>query len=112
MDYDRLIGLVQNRARLTATGDAVSAIRATLETLAERIGQDEARHLAAQLPREIAPIESDLRPITLLKGLFLVAVNTRCAFRFWQRPGNFAGGASAVHSHAIHKPHPMAGGAL
>lgn len=53
MDYDRFTGLVQNRARLATTADAVRATRATLETLAERIGSDEARHLASQLPREI-----------------------------------------------------------
>lgn len=53
MDYDRFIGLVQNRARLATTADAVTAIRATLETIAERIGANEARHLASQLPREI-----------------------------------------------------------
>lgn len=53
MDYDRFVGLVQNRARLATTGEAVTATRATLQTLAERIGAAEARHVAAQLPREI-----------------------------------------------------------
>src|SRR5437660_1188791 len=52
MEYNRFIGLVQNRARLTPA-EAVGATRATLETLAERIGADEARHVAAQLPREL-----------------------------------------------------------
>lgn len=53
MDYDRFIGLVQSRARLASHADAVAATRATLETLAERIGANESRQLAAQLPREI-----------------------------------------------------------
>lgn len=54
MDYDRFIGLVQSRAHLPSMGAAVAATRATLQTLAERIGANEARHVAAQLPREIA----------------------------------------------------------
>jgi uncharacterized protein (DUF2267 family) len=54
MEYGRFIGLVQDRARLETTNHAVVAIRATFETLAERIGKNEARHLAAQLPHEIA----------------------------------------------------------
>lgn len=54
MNYDRFIGLVQHRAQLATTGEAVGATRATLESLAERIGANEARHLASQLPREIA----------------------------------------------------------
>lgn len=53
MDYDRFIGLVQSRARLASTGEAVAAIRATLSTLAERIDPHEAHDLAAQLPQEI-----------------------------------------------------------
>ncbi|MBK8905244.1 MAG: DUF2267 domain-containing protein [Anaerolineaceae bacterium] len=53
MKYNEFVGHVQNRARLGTQGEAVTAIRATLETLAERISTDEAHHLAAQLPREI-----------------------------------------------------------
>jgi uncharacterized protein (DUF2267 family) len=53
MNYDRFIGLVQSRARLASSDEAVAAIRATLSTLAERIDPHEAHHLAAQLPREI-----------------------------------------------------------
>ncbi|HYC72875.1 MAG TPA: DUF2267 domain-containing protein [Opitutaceae bacterium] len=53
MDFERFIGLVQSRARLAGSGEAVAAVRATLETLAERIGADEARHVASQLPKEI-----------------------------------------------------------
>lgn len=52
MDSAEFIGLVAQ-----ATGDdrelALRAIRATLETLAERLGLDEAGHLAAQLDPEL-----------------------------------------------------------
>lgn len=53
MTYDEFVGHVQNRARLGSTGDAVKAIRATLETLGERLFGGEADELAAQLPQEI-----------------------------------------------------------
>lgn len=53
MDYQRFIGLVQNRAHMATPADAVGATRATLETLAQRIEPHEAHHLASQLPREI-----------------------------------------------------------
>jgi uncharacterized protein (DUF2267 family) len=53
MQTDEFLGQVQNKAQLATLGEAVRATRATLETLAERLGPDEARHLAAQLPHEI-----------------------------------------------------------
>jgi uncharacterized protein (DUF2267 family) len=53
MQYDDFVGQVQNRAGLASTGEAVGAIRATLQTFAERLAGNEASHLAAQLPREI-----------------------------------------------------------
>ncbi|MDE3083756.1 MAG: DUF2267 domain-containing protein [Verrucomicrobiota bacterium] len=53
MTHDRFIGLVQNRAHLASTAEALTATRATLETLSERIEANEASDLAAQLPREI-----------------------------------------------------------
>lgn len=53
MQHDTFIGHVQDRARLTSRGDAERATRATLETLAERLTADEAKHIAAQLPQEI-----------------------------------------------------------
>lgn len=52
MEYDELIGEMQHRARVSSRGDAESVVRATLETLGERIGDDEAEDLAAQLPAE------------------------------------------------------------
>ena len=53
MHYDEFIGQVQHRARLASRGEAVSAIRATLETFAERLAGREADHLAAQLAKEL-----------------------------------------------------------
>ncbi|MBI4787182.1 MAG: DUF2267 domain-containing protein [Chloroflexi bacterium] len=53
MQYDEFVGQVQNRARLASNGEAVTAIRATLQTLAERLAGGAAENLAAQLPREI-----------------------------------------------------------
>ena len=45
---------VQRRARLSASGEAVKAIHATLQTLGERLQPGAARNLGAQLPEEIA----------------------------------------------------------
>ena len=53
MKYDEFIGQVQNRARLGSKEEAVKAIRAVLETLAERLAGGEPKDLAAQLPEEI-----------------------------------------------------------
>lgn len=53
MKYDEFMGLVQNRARLASTGEAVKATRATLDTLGQRLFGGEAGDLAAQLPQEV-----------------------------------------------------------
>jgi len=53
MQTDEFLGQVQNKAHLATLGEAMRATRATLETLAERLGPDDTRHLAAQLPHEI-----------------------------------------------------------
>jgi uncharacterized protein (DUF2267 family) len=53
MTYDKFIGQVQHRARLASSGEAVAAVRATLQTLAERLDFGEAEDLASQLPQEI-----------------------------------------------------------
>lgn len=60
MQYDEFVGQVQNRARLPSRGDAVRAIQATLETLAERITPGEADDLAAQLPPELGSFLRDV----------------------------------------------------
>lgn len=53
MQTQEFFGRVQNKAHLPTIGAAMRATRATLETLAERLGPDEASQLGAQLPREI-----------------------------------------------------------
>ncbi|GAB2591184.1 DUF2267 domain-containing protein [Streptomyces capparidis] len=53
MHHDALIGRVQAGAGLPDRGSAERAVRATLETLAERLPDGVADHLAAQLPREV-----------------------------------------------------------
>jgi uncharacterized protein (DUF2267 family) len=53
MDHDHFIGQVQHRARLASRGEAEAAVRATLETLAERLLDDSAENLASELPREL-----------------------------------------------------------
>lgn len=54
MRHDELIGKVQAEARLPDRGAAERATRAVLHTLAERLPHGLARHLAAQLPEELA----------------------------------------------------------
>src|SRR5688572_28023447 len=53
MQTHDFLGQVQNKAHLSTPDAALRATRATLETLAERLGPNESRQLAAQLPREI-----------------------------------------------------------
>ena len=54
MQYDDFVNQVQHRAHLSSSGEAVTAIRATLETLSERIQPGACKNLGAQLPSEIA----------------------------------------------------------
>lgn len=54
MRYEELTGQVQAHAGLPDRQAAERAVRATLETLAERIPDGVADHLAAQLPGEAA----------------------------------------------------------
>ena len=53
MQMYEFVGQVQYGARLPNMERALKATRATLQTLAERLGADESRHLAAQLPQGI-----------------------------------------------------------
>ena len=53
MNHDEFVQQVQHRARVASNGEALTAIRSTLETLAERLAGGEADDLAAQLPREV-----------------------------------------------------------
>lgn len=50
----KIIGQVQNCAKLASRGEAEVAARATLKTLAERLLENEPAHAAAQLPKGIA----------------------------------------------------------
>ena len=54
MKGEQFIAEVRNLAELCSTGDAEKAIRATLETLKERLAGNEPSNLAAQLPPEVA----------------------------------------------------------
>ncbi|HYX51034.1 MAG TPA: DUF2267 domain-containing protein [Ktedonobacteraceae bacterium] len=70
MKYDEFVAQVQRRADLQTKDEAVQAIRATLETLGERLAGGEAKDLAAQLPAEIAiylqqPLAGSGEPFTL-----------------------------------------------
>jgi uncharacterized protein (DUF2267 family) len=53
MHHDEFVGKVQHRAHLASRGDAELIIRATFETLGERLQQESAENLAAQLPPEL-----------------------------------------------------------
>jgi uncharacterized protein (DUF2267 family) len=54
MNHDEFVGHVQHGARLSSRGDAETAIRATFETLADRLQPEGVAHIAAQLPPELA----------------------------------------------------------
>ncbi|MFP4563653.1 MAG: DUF2267 domain-containing protein [Spirochaetia bacterium] len=54
MQFDEILGLVQNRARLASSEEALTATRATLSTLNERLAGGETKDIASQLPRELA----------------------------------------------------------
>lgn len=56
MKYNEFIKQVQGFAQSDSRETAERAVRATLETTAERIVGDEAHQLAAQLPHEFSPI--------------------------------------------------------
>ncbi|MBD3881423.1 DUF2267 domain-containing protein [Phormidium tenue FACHB-886] len=53
MKYDEFIKHVQSSAQLDSRETAEQAVRATLETIAERIVGNEASQLAAQLPAQL-----------------------------------------------------------
>lgn len=53
MKFDEFTGKVQHKANLASTDEALAAIRATLQTLSERLAAQEPQNLAAQLPEEI-----------------------------------------------------------
>ncbi len=55
LDYDEFLAEVQRDAELPRQQDAIRAIRAALETLAERLSGDEARDFARHLPEPVRP---------------------------------------------------------
>ena len=60
MKGEQFIAEVGDLAELDSNEDAKKAVRATLETLKERLAGNEPSNLAAQLPPEIAPfVEGD-----------------------------------------------------
>jgi uncharacterized protein (DUF2267 family) len=60
MKGDQFLAEVRNLAELENNEETERAIRATLETLRERLAGNEPSNLAAQLPPEIAPhVEGD-----------------------------------------------------
>lgn len=78
MNHDEFVGQVQHRAHLPSRGDAETIIRATLETLRDRLQPKAAAHLAAQLPAEI---NRHLRGGTLFEHLSLHDFYERVAER-------------------------------
>ncbi|GAA4511184.1 MULTISPECIES: DUF2267 domain-containing protein [Nonomuraea] len=66
MRHDDFVGQVQARARLGDRAHAERAIRASLETLGERLPESLADKLAAQLPHEIG---ENLRRTEVYGGL-------------------------------------------
>ena len=80
MNHDELVGQVQARARLGSSGDAERIIRATLETLAERLDGGFADNIAAQLPSEIGRhLRTDAPFERLSLDEFFQRVQTRAA---------------------------------
>ena len=55
MKGEQFIAEVKNLAELDSNEEAQETVRATLETLRERLAGNEPADLAAQLPPEIAP---------------------------------------------------------
>lgn len=68
MQFREFLGQVQHRAELPTLGHALSATRATLETLGERLAGGEPAQLAAQLPREIAHLVTLGSPSSMGSG--------------------------------------------
>jgi uncharacterized protein (DUF2267 family) len=60
MDYESFIALVEKSAQASRE-EAEHAVRATLETLAERLSGGEADDVAAELPPELRPLLADGR---------------------------------------------------
>jgi uncharacterized protein (DUF2267 family) len=80
MQTQEFLDQVQDKAHLATIGEALLATRATLETLAERLGPDDAQHLATRLPPEIQLLlleGSTLLPERFSSNEFLLRVCAR-----------------------------------
>lgn len=73
------VGRVQSAARLPTLEQAFNATRATLRTLAERLGTEEARDLGAQLPEGIGQFLMGVPPaaVVVTREEFLRRVSRR-----------------------------------
>lgn len=73
------VGRVQSAADLSNLEQAFIATSATLRTLAERLGTDEARHLSAQLPEGIGQFLVGVPPaaVVITRDEFLRRVSRR-----------------------------------
>jgi uncharacterized protein (DUF2267 family) len=80
MTFDKFIGELQHRAQLPSGGDALRAAQAVLQTLAERLDAGEAKHLASQLPRDLAPsLQTDEHSVRMTLDEFFKKVSGRAA---------------------------------
>lgn len=61
MQYQEFLEQVEKRTGLTSSGEAITAIRATLETFADHLAGNAPAKLAAQLPEEIAKLVTDYK---------------------------------------------------
>lgn len=98
MHFSEFLGQVQHRAQLPSLGHALTATRATLVTLGERLAGGEPRQLAAQLPREIAHFVSTGAPDSMGSGqrFDLDEFITRVSLREGVEPALAAHHAQAV----------------
>ena len=73
------VGRVQSRARLANMEQAFNATRATLRTLAERLGTEESRQLSAQLPDGIGQFLMAVPPavVPITREDFLRRISVR-----------------------------------
>jgi uncharacterized protein (DUF2267 family) len=62
MNLDEFLGQVQHRAQLATTGQALSATRATLQVLGQRLAGGAPGDLAAELPNELREYLPDPGP--------------------------------------------------
>jgi uncharacterized protein (DUF2267 family) len=78
MTFDKFIAEVQHRAHLPSTGDALRAVQAVLQTLGERLDAGEAKDLASQLARELAPyLQTDEHSVRMPLDEFFKRVSGR-----------------------------------